>query len=660
MRPMALPALLVAALLFFLQTRSGLDSPLLALAVVTCFAYVTLAGGRLLGAAAGEPGASAPLAWTLGLLATCLAIYLLTALLPVTAGGAFALIAVVVAGLRVAFRRKLRASHWHGLAGFALCVAFTAAWCSGPASAYATLRAEDVLPIWSDYYFHGGIISQFGDPRALGRGSIYLADHPSSFYHFASYGAAAALARMLDQPGVALATSAWLPLGFLAMLAGAYALGERLAGAAGGIAALAALAILPDTSNYGLRNGWFSFHWNLVAHGGATYALGAAFASFALLERWSTGRSRAALIASGALAASALFFRFHVFALLAPAWVAAAAACSVADPARRRKLAWLMIALLGTGAAGLSLALARLGHWRLGEPALAHFLVFVHTAHEPTAYTGVYAALQSYDNDVLTLFAGIGLTVLAALGAFVVLLPLVALVAREKNLLRPIDAACAYLAFCWVLLLLFAPTPWHGDPSDLIHRPLVLLYAAVALWTLCLAVRLLRRPLWPALAAAALLALPAIVVSAQTMIRPKFAWGAQDAAARVPPGLVETAAYLRRHGAPGDIFAVAGLTAAYATFDLPMQLCALSGMPSYLTRPYFESLKDAPRRKLVAERLAALQAIEKMDDAAQAMQALRALGVQWYVVAREHGARWDPARSGATLRAGTIALYRIP
>src|SRR6185503_4889730 len=114
---------------------------------------------------------------------------------------------------------------------------------------------------WQDYFIHGGVISQFGDPRALGRQSIYLADFPSSFYHFASYAGAAALAWPLDLPGLALATSAWLPLGFLAMSAGAIALGHRLAGAAGGLAALAAVGVIPDASNYGLRNGLFSFHW---------------------------------------------------------------------------------------------------------------------------------------------------------------------------------------------------------------------------------------------------------------------------------------------------------------------------------------------------------------------------------------------------------------
>lgn len=650
--------LLVAALLVFLQWRSGVELTFLSVAAMALLAYVALTGGRLLAATAGVRDGDPSPAWVLGLLALCLALYGLTVVLPLTAGGAFGLIAAVVIGMDVAFRKQRSAPEGKALTGFALAVALTAAWCSEPAGAYQAVRAHGVLPLWSDYFFQGGVISQFGDVRALGRGSIYLADHPPSFYHFASYGAAAALARILDQPGLPLAAAAWLPLGFLAMLAGGHALGARLAGPAGGIAALAALALLPDASNYGLRNGWFSFHWTLFAHAGATYALGASFLALALLER-----SRRALVASTLLALSTLLFRAHVFLLLVPAWAAAAAVCN-ADQSRRRT-GWLMIGVLAAGAAAAHFLVSQLadaGFWRLGNPsAFYDFLWYVHTGHEPTAYTGVYEKLTGMNEPItLALVVGIALAVAAALGALVVALPVAALVARRAGALRPIDAACGYLFFSWLLLMFLAPTPWHGDPSDLIQRPFVLLYGACAIWTLCLFIRVINKPLWGAMLALALLALPAIAVTAGQMAQPKFRWGAQDAAARVPPGLVEAAAFLRRSAAPGDIFALAGLTAGYAPFDAATQLCALSGMPAYLSRPYFEMNKDAARRAVAAARLAALQRVDGLAEFGAAMQALRSLGVQWYVVTADAAPRWDPGRTHAAFTAGTVALYRTP
>jgi hypothetical protein len=656
-RDRLLPALLVAALLVLLQLRSGVETGILTVALMAVFAYVALAGGRLLAGAAGVNGGDPSTAWVLGLLALCLAIFGLTIVLPVTAGGAFGLMATAIIALEFAFRRKLPGFDLKASTGFALAVLLTAAWCYEPARAYEVVRTQGFLPLWSDYFFQGGLISQFGDPRALGRGSIYLADYPSSFYHFASYGAAAAFARILDQPGLPLAAAAWLPLGFLAMLAGGYALGTRLAGPAGGMAALAALALLPDASNYGLRNGWFSFHWTLFATAGATYALGGAFLSLALL-----GGSRRALAGSALLALSTLVFRAHVFVLLLPAWLAAAAVCHLPGP--RRRIAWLMLGLLviSAGAASLFIgALAETGFWRIrAGSALVDFLLYVHTDQEPTAYTGVYERLRLLDQPALQLSAGVGLAFVAALGAFVLALPAAALVAHRRHVLQPLDAACGYLLVAWLLLMLFAPTPWHGDPSDLIHRPFVLLYAACTIWTLCLLVRVFDRQAWRVLFVIMLVALPVVFATASQMAKPKFRWSELDAAVRVPPGLAEAARFMRRNSAPGETFAAAGLKLAYQTFDLSTQVVALSGLPAYLSRPHFEMIKDAPRREIATRRLAALQELEDTVQYEAAMHALRELNVRWYVVAEAEGPRWDPARARAAFKSGTVALYRTP
>jgi hypothetical protein len=663
-----LPASLVALLLIYLQLRSGIESYVV-VAVMAVLAYVAVAGGALLLAAAGAPGANPAAAFALGLLGTCLAVYALTMVLPLTAAAAFGAVAAVVVGLELALSRQGRAPpiDWRALTGFALCVAFTAAWCSGPAGAYEVMRTEGVLPVWQDYFIHGGYISQFGDVRAAAHQSIFLADVPASFYHFGSYAVAAALAGMLDQPGLPLATSAWLPLGFLAMAAGAHALGERLAGAAGGLAALAAIVILPDASNYGLRNGLFSFHWTLLATPGATYALGAAFMSLVFLDRWSTGRSPTALAASALLAASIILFRAQIFVLYFPAWLASAAFCS----ARSRKLLVAILLMEGLLAAAVaaSLTLAHLastdsGYWQFGGPALEKFLTVVHTRQEPTAYTGVYPDLTSELASASILAAGMMLAVVAALGAFVILLPGAMALAHRCGVLRPIDAHPAFLAFCWLLLMLFAPVPWHGDPTELIHRPFVLLYAAAAIWTLCLALRCLTTRagevssrLWPTVLAGALLALPAIMAGAPGMASPKFRWAEKDAAPRVEPGLVEAAAFLRKQARVGDIFAAGGLNAEYAPLDFATRLCALSGMPAYLSRPYLEMIKDGPRKTLAGARLAALEEVDRLTDYGEAVQSLRRLNVQWYAVAGEKGPRWDPGRERATFSAGTIAIY---
>lgn len=658
-------ALFVALLLLFLQWRGGIGVSALTVGATVAFAYVTLALGRVLLAPLAERTDEPSAAWVVGLLASSASVYLLTALLPITAMTAFGALAVIAAGLDIRLRQRIA---WHpdgtSLAGFMLCVLLTAAWCAAPAFAYETLLTQGFLPVWSDYFFHGGIISQFGDIRAASHGSIYLANYPPTFYHFASYGDAAALARALDEPGLPVALTAWLPLGFLAMLCGAWMLGARLAGRAGGVAAVAALAILPDASNYGLRNGYLSFHWTLFAHAGSTYALGGALASLAFLQRYAERRDRAALAASGLLALATFPFRAHIFFMYLPMWIATALLSSVPGH-RRRATVWATLSGLALAAAGVSALLPYLPgeSWRFGDLALPRFLWIVHTGQEPTAYPDVYADLVSLDSPLFTLGAGIVLVIVAALGAFTVLLPAGVAAARAVGRLVPFDIACGYAFFCWLLLLLFAPQPWHTDPTDLIHRPLVLLYAVVAIWTVSLALRLLppraaqSRRLWIGLFAASLLAVPAMFATAPTAIQPKFRWGAKDAAVRVPHEIVQAARFLRENVVPGDVFAVAGLNAEYRPFDLAMQISSLSGVPTYLSRPYLEMIKDAPRKRVVAGRLAALQAIGDLDDYGAAMRTLQRLGVGWYLVPGSAGPRWDPQRTRAAFAPPGIAVY---
>lgn len=668
-----LPASLLALLLIYLQLRSGAGaSPVVLVACMAALAYVVLAAGRLLLRAIAGPESNPGTAYVLGLTSICLALYLLTATSPLSATAAFAIVAVAVVASEIAFARRRRAlsPDRQALVGFALCVAFTAAWCSGPAGAYEVLRTGGVLPVWTDYFFHGSIVSQLGDARAAGHGSILLADVPVSFYHFGSYTLAAAAARFLDLPGLPVATSVWLPLGFLAMTSGAYALGERLAGPAGGIAALAAIAILPDASTYGLRNGLMSFHWSVIAHPGATYALGGAFLSLLFLERWTHGRAATALAASAALAASIFFFRVHIFLLFVPAWVATVLYC-LAPENRRRLAALAIVAALGVAASAASLFLTQLaqaglvGSWRFGDPALAKFLNELHLHQEPTAYTGLYVEpTNDAGNAGTSLAAGVLLAVMAALGAFLVLLPGVAALAGVRRTLRPIDAFPAYAAYGWLLLLLFAPLTWAADATDLIERPIVLVYACFAIWTACL---LLRRCegiggprttwVWPAALALTLLALPAVMLSASGMARPKFAWGESHVSHRVEPGLVEAAAFLRKRAAAGEIFATGGLTAEFASFDLPMTLVSLTGMPAYLSRPGLEGRKGGTRQIVVGTRLAALAEIEEQQHVDDVMKRLQRMRVQWYVIAGTQAPRWDPQRRAAAFTAGTVAVY---
>jgi hypothetical protein len=201
------------------------------------FSYIVLACGDVLLRAFRATDVTVAASWALGLFATALALSAFVLSLRCTAAAAFCGWAILVLGLDFATRRhELRGaiSRTQDAIGFLFCCAFTAAWCKEVAAAPKLLQQTGQFQPWLEYFMHAGVISEFGDERAIGRGMIWLADTPLILYHYASYAVAAAFALPLNEPGLPIATSVWLPLGFLTASAAVYTLGTCFAGAVGG------------------------------------------------------------------------------------------------------------------------------------------------------------------------------------------------------------------------------------------------------------------------------------------------------------------------------------------------------------------------------------------------------------------------------------------
>jgi hypothetical protein len=600
-------------------------------------------------------------AWVAGVFATALVVYALVAWFKLLAVHAFALWAGAVAACAIVFPERGPPSERvdrKEMAGLAVCGLVTVMWCREIAQAPARLVRDNLLYAWIDYFVHGGIISQFGDPLAV-RGSVFLADVPPLLYHYATYMLPAALAGLLGAPGLPLATSLWLPMGVLTMCAGAYALGAGLAGPAGGLASVAVLTLLPDASTYGLRNGFLSFHFHMVMTPGAGYVIGVFLASAAVLRRWAPGASPRPLLASAALALGALWFRVHVFAIGFPAWLATAALATRAVRARP---------LLFAGSGLLAFLLFVMAFYAATDSdfALPVFLEAVHEWQEPTAYGGSYAALRT-ERGNLAVVVGISLVYLACLGALVVLYPLAVWLAHRARALQAIDVFPAFLIVAYLAMMLTAPIDKHRDSTEFTVRPFVLVYAAVAVWTVCLLCRAfeLRWPqhaqqVWHALLGASLLGVALAWHGTPAIGLPKFDWGWNFYPKRIDAGLTQAARYLREHGRPGQVFAVRGLRLAWAPTDPAIQLISLSGMPAYLSYSDAHTMEGLSRGKVALERYAELARLDRAPSAAAALDELRRLGIAWYVVTGWSGPPWDREWRQARFFEGNVAIYAVP
>jgi hypothetical protein len=540
-------------------------------------------------------------------------------------------------------------------------------WCHRVAGALPTLYATGVAPTWTDYFIHGTEIAQFGDPLAVGHASFLLANQPIVFYHYAPYMLPAAVAGFVDLPAFGLAASVLVPYGILLNSLGAFALARTL-GVGPGIALLVpcALLLLPDAARLGLAHGFYGIHWLLFTAPGSGYGLGVALAALAAFATWRTERSTACFWLGLSLTATLFLFRAHLFVLFVPAVVLTLV--SEMTFARRSPRP-LLLAILACALATLtSIApvLAARGAW-LPFSVLGPFVESAHTAYAPTAYDGVYRTIEGYCGRACAMTIGFWALAPAVLGVLTIALPVAMTAAVRRIGWRPLDSFPIWCLAAWLGLVLIAPGTAHGDITEYIHRPFVLVYTAAFVWTFVFVDRIQRATgPWPIPLRRAAMALTAASLVAATVAnrredpaRPRFEWGNQYFRPQVERGLLDAAAFVHARSVPGDTFVLLPAEPEHRLDDAATRFAALADLPAYLARAGIQALNGRDRQAAVVQRLAQLGEIEAANDPDAAFLALRKIGVTFLVVRGPSGPRFDPDRSRAAFRGKDVAVYQI-
>ncbi len=651
--------LLLAAPLVMTGARPG---PADFLGVVVAAAIVALAGERATTLLAPRTGAASRVGWHLvfGLVLASLCVAAVCHVGRTSAAVGFAVFTLATIAVALATRRRVpeaNPAQWRDALRVTAIVVATLTWARRQLAPFPDPGVDGTLAVWSDFVLHAVEIAQYSNPEGIGAGAMLLAGEPPIFYHRAPYALPAAIAQLLDLPPLHTAIATLLPVGLVVAIVGTALFADRLAGgrtSAGWLAAACAL-LLPDAAEYGLRNGFFGMHWLLFTAPGTGWAVGACLLSACLaLDGLSSGDRRALVLACG-LAASALFFRAHVFLLWVPALALLVAAGSVRDRPRVRGAA---AACVGTALLCVLAVPSLRAEW-LAFSAVDEYLPAVHGQMAPTGYDGVYAAAAATLPQPL-LMVGAALAVLpATLGLLLPGLASLGVVRRATAGPVRLDAVPWALATAALLLTLFAPMARHGDVSEYQQRGLPLLYLAFVAAIAAGLVRLAPRSGPPARARLAL-SLVAMALATSALLRVNV-----DPAMPAPQGLrpyyplaldagsAGAAAYIRAHGGRGErIAAVPGEPDAMLN-DSAAMLVALTGAPAWVGRAGVQ-LATAPeaRRALIRGRLADLERIAERGGEALA----RERGIGW-VVARPPGAcAW--ASGDAAFRNDSVAVYR--
>ena len=608
------------------------------------------------------------LAILLGSLATSLALFLGCMTTGTLAANVFlAWAAVVLAAGAWTLRSAPEAARHDGFDVLAIVVIaiLVAARCHHAASTLPSIEATGIIPIWSDYSIHATEIAQFGDPHMQGLSSFLLAGQPLVFYHYAAYMLPAAAAGVLNLPPWGLAASLLLPYGILLMSLSVYAFARTRLGAAAATIVPAALLFVPDASVYGLRNGFFGFHWLLFTAPGSAYGVSAAFTALTLVATWRSGRRPACLWLGIVVAAAAFEFRAQIFLILAPALVASL----LCETAFARRHARAVIVAAAVTAVAVIVCLVT---WKgardawLRFSALRPFLDVVHSGMSPTAYDGAYAAIDREYGPIVGTTSGVLALIPAAMGAWALALPIACAAAIRRTGWRALDTFPIWCVAVWLGVVLVAPIASNGSYTEFQHRPFVLIYASAVVWTLLFVYRIL--PAEPS-AAGLRLAVSATLVAGITVTalvrrhedpaRPRFAWGMRNFDTRLERGFIDAAAFVRTHAARGDTFALIPTDPTSRLDDDATRLAALAGVPAYLARAGIQASNSPARRLVVEQRLSELHSVETASDANAVFGTLRNAGVDFLVTLGEHGPSFDPSGSRAAFRSAGAAVYQI-
>jgi hypothetical protein len=539
----------------------------------------------------------------------------------------------------------------------------------GLSLAAATLWCQDSLrPVqlegnlvtfkpWIDGFYHAMHLRIFG--AAHGASTIEdfrMAGIPARLYHYGAYMTPALIEAAGGLRSYATFAGVLAPLGVFFTGLGAYALFGSFWGKWPGLGAAAALMLLPDGAQQGLRNTFMSYHWLTQISPSASYGL-ALLALAWLFVLLGCQRGSPAQLVTGWLIAGALaLYKLH--------FVIASALLLLLVPALffRRSLGAGKRVLWALCAAGVY-AVAMIGVQRIpGVPTIRFDGSSVRQIFALITSFAQRGGLRSYLDGHLgtdhSLFSNVAVGVpyllLSSLGLLALLLPVLAVRLRKRSSAALVSFPLLVVANFLAMFLGLALDLRSSTPDELSHRPIMIMYFVVVAWVggaaglLLLESRRLGRVARPALLGTAVLLqlLPGILGAGvqRQWAMPMFS------PVRVPIGLVRAAAYMRDHGDSRDVF-------QDSQFDRTCAVAALAERSPYASRSLTIISYNAD---LLRQRIAVVETLMDLRDAATVAATARLIGLRWFLLDPGDQIAWpSEIAQRPVFELGGYRLYRF-
>lgn len=587
-----------------------------------------------------------------------------TAALQLDAGGALLVDAIVIAGVLALTRyRQIKAGHvpdlrdvserravWRAyavdIAMLLVISCIVTLWTREALRSVQEAQTTGILRVWNDFLLQASEIKYLENYSAFAGHSPYLADTAQPFYHRASYALSAVYSWISGDGPLETATYFWTPAGIILLGTGAYAFGAALAGRRCAVLAVLVLFLAPDASMYGLRNGYFAFHWLIQVAPGAGYAMAMALLALALYVVAIRHARFGLVLASAALAALSVFFRVHI-AIPAVGMFVVLALVAWQPP---KLWHWFTIALLGLiGAVGVVFAsehIALAPHLLTGQKDYLRYIEAVHAA-TPTAYEGLYATWTVGASEEYKAVLGYALMLLAELGSLLPALLLITLVRIRNGAIAWRVDCIPYVLLCvHGAITFFLPTPGNGDITEWSHRSFVLVYAVILVFeTALVADWWFKRKPTSATRGRGNRVIAVILLMIGLMVPWFYGKNIQYGSLRdgptacatpMPPDTFRIAQYLREHARPGE-----RMLASDA--DPFAVVVALTGLQAYVSRVELYAKLGGQLGSIAITRWKENAALQNVRTFSELATFGRWSGVRWYLLRQQDMPLWPKA-----------------
>ena len=257
-----------------------------------------------------------PLRLLMGYAAVNTALLVLAWLSPLGIVANFGLLFVGAAALFVAARpiRQRRKEDSVGLLVVGLSLAAATLWCQDSLRPISVEGNTVAFKPWIDGFYHAVHLRIFG--AAHGASSIEdfrMAGVPARLYHYGAYMTPAFIRQASGIRSYAAFAGILAPMGVFFTGLGAYALVGSFWGSWPGLAAAAALLLLPDGAQQGMQNTFMSYHWLTQISPSASYGLALLALAWLFVLLGCRQGSRLQVIAGWLIAGILTFYKLHFF-----------------------------------------------------------------------------------------------------------------------------------------------------------------------------------------------------------------------------------------------------------------------------------------------------------------------------------------------------------